>query len=88
MLEAHAFQETAFDRTDAPTSSVDLVGATPLSPDVSVHERIVEAKRLVQCACRALGNDSSQEPFGLRLARALVLNLLDELSVLDNRWGR
>lgn len=58
-------------------------GADP--SDVPAHERVVQAKRLVQRACRALGTESREEPFELRLTRALALNLLDELSVLDER---
>lgn len=88
MLEARTLDDNAFDRIDAPISSVEVVGATPLPSDASADERIVEAKRLVECACRALGTDASREKDRFRLARALVLNLLDELAVLDVRPRR
>ena len=86
MLEAHALQENALEHPKAPISSVRL--AVACESQISVHERIVEAKRLVESASRVLGAQSNEEPFGLRVARALVLSLLDELTVLDSRRGR
>lgn len=88
MLEAQALDESASDRPEAPISAVQIIGTSVLTSEASARERIVEARRLVQCASRLLGTDSNDEPFGMRLVRALVLNLLDELSVLDRRWGR
>lgn len=80
MLEAPATEEIAFDQTKAPISSVRLVAAG--SHD-SLRERIAEAKRLVESASHVLATESKEEPLGLRIARALVLSLLDELAMLD-----
>lgn len=86
MLEAPATEEIAFDQTKAPFSSVRLVGGG--GSHESLRERIAEARRLVERASHVLGTASEEEPLGLRMARALVLSLLDELAVLDNRWSR
>ena len=56
--------------------------------DAPLEERISDAIHLVQQACRQLGGEHSSALFKLRLARALAMNLLDELSLLETTAKR